>query len=193
MKKKWHSIMAVLLALVVLGSTATTALAESDEEMMASPRQFGKDGLAIVAPIWSPVGVEVSMTVFGRSTQDPVKDASVWALTRDNAEALKEKLDEIKAESDDSTTAEVDWESLASIYGFLLGTTHGNGELKYTFEEEGFYLLIALKEGYRPGRTGIAIKTPPEPIIRQHKVAPEQGQKQPPGLRQQPSKKLEVH
>ncbi len=62
-------------------------------------------------------------------------------------------------EASDNTT-EVDYESLVSVHGFFLGTTHGNGELKYTFTEEGGYLLVAVKRGYIPGFTFISIRTP---------------------------------
>ena len=120
------------------------------------------DALAIEAPRWSPVGQEVTMTVFKRGTQDPINDAGVWALTRDEAEALKQEVTSIREASDN--TAEVDYESLVSVHGFFLGTTHGNGELKYTFTEEGGYLLVAVKKGYIPGYAPIAIKNVPEAL-----------------------------
>jgi len=120
------------------------------------------DALAIEAPRWSPVGQEVTMTVFKRGTQDPINDAGVWALTRDEAEALKQEVTSIREASDN--TAEVDYESLVSVHGFFLGTTHGNGELKYTFTEEEIYLLVAVKRGYIPGYRPIAIKTTPDAL-----------------------------
>jgi hypothetical protein len=161
MKKKWTTIMAATLVLLVLASNASVALAQSEQEATDSVRPMFKPGLAIVAPRMYPVGEEAYMSVFDRPTQKPVKDATIWALTREQAEALKARLEELK--ESDTPTQDVDWESLVSSYGFSLGTTHGNGQLKYTFEEEGWYMLIALKEGYIPGRTGIAIKNPPEP------------------------------
>jgi len=118
-----------------------------------------RDALAILAPRRAPVGEEVSMTVFQRSTQDPVKDAGVWALTQENAEVLKGEIAKLKEEGNVSAQ-ELDWESLVSGLGIPLGTTKGNGRLEYTFTEEGRYLLVAIKEGYIPGRTGIAIKVP---------------------------------
>ena len=98
------------------------------------------------------------MTVFQRGTQDQVNEAGVWALIRDEAEALKQEVTSIREAS--ANTAEVDYESLVSVHGFFLGTTHGNGELKYTFTEEGGYLLVAVKKGYIPGFTFISIRAP---------------------------------
>ncbi len=162
-KKKWSGIIAAVMALLVLTSTAVPALAQSDEGRAVRPKPVHREELAIVAPRMAPVGEEVSMSVFERRTQNPVKDAAIWALTRESAETLKERIAEIR-EASDNATRDLDWESLVSDLGIFLGTTHGNGQLKYTFEEEGRYLLIALKEGYRPGRTGIAIRTLPDAL-----------------------------
>ena len=154
MKKRRASIIAMLLALLVLVSTAVPALAQNEEEQTVVPKSI-PDALAILAPIRAPVGEEVSMTVFERSTQDPVKDAGVWALTQENAEVLKEEIAKLKEEG-----KEPDHEALVSGLGIPLGTTKGNGRLEYTFTEGGRYLLVAIKEGYIPGRTGIAIRVP---------------------------------
>ncbi|MFC1971898.1 hypothetical protein ACFLVE_00630 [Chloroflexota bacterium] len=138
-------------------STAVPALAQNEEDETLAPNRVRMESLVILAPRMAPVGEEVSMTVFQRSTQGKVKDAAVWALTRQNADALKEQLTQLKEEGNGSLQ-EVDWESLVSPIGIFLGTTNGSGRLEYTFTEGGRYQLIAIKGGYFPGRTGIAIR-----------------------------------
>ena len=75
MKKKWSSIAVTLLVLAVLVSTSTPVLAQNQNEASV-PRPVFTDGLAILAPRISPIGEEVTMTVFERSTQNTVKDAA---------------------------------------------------------------------------------------------------------------------
>ena len=163
MKRKWNVLMAAMLALMVLLSSGSFALAQTDEEAQDNASSEYKPGLAIVAPRMYPVGEEVSMTVFDRLDQKQVKDAAIWALTRENAEALRAEVEELRASG--APMQEVDWDSLVSGYGFLLGATQGNGQLKYTFEQEGWYQLIAIKEGYFPDRIGIIIRTPQPPRV----------------------------
>ena len=158
MKKKWFGMIATLFALLVMVSTAVPALAQNEEGSVA-PNHVPKTALAIIAPMMAPVGEEVSMTVFQRSNQNPVKDAAVWALTHQNAETLKEQIAQLREEGNGSLQ-DVDWESLVSPIGIFLGTTKGNGQLEHTFTEGGSYVLVTIKAGYSPGRTGINIRAP---------------------------------
>lgn len=119
------------------------------------------DALVIKAPRVSPPGDPVTIAVGERTGGEPVKDAGVWALTREQAEELKGKIGEIRTADDDSS---VDAEALLNGRGIFLGRTHGNGELKYTFEKEGIYVLVAFKKGYLPGLSGIAIKNAPKAL-----------------------------
>ena len=156
MKKKWFGMVATLFALLVMVSTAVPALAQNEEGAVA-PNHVSKDALAIIAQRMAPVGEEVSMTVFQRSNQGPVNDAAVWALTHQNAEALKEQIAQLR-EAGNGSLQDVDWESLVSPIGIFLGTTKGNGKLEHAFTQGGRYLLVAIKGGYIPGRTGIAVR-----------------------------------
>jgi hypothetical protein len=154
-KKKWATVIASIMALLILATSSTAVLAQSEDEATDSSRPRFRDGLALVAPIRAPVGVEISMSVFARWDQRPVKDADIWAFTEDNAETIHEKVEALREA--DTQAGEADWEVLAREYGFFIGTTNGNGRLMYTFADEGRYLLIALKPGYIPGRTGILV------------------------------------
>lgn len=49
------------------------------------------DALGIRAPKVVPVGKEVTMSVFQRGTKEPVEGAGIWALTRNEAGALRKE------------------------------------------------------------------------------------------------------
>ena len=158
MKKRWYGIIASVMALLVLASTAVPALAQSEEEVTvdSEPTLTAPKVLAIKAPRVAPVGKEVTMTVFQRLSQDPVEGAAIWALTRDDAEALKVEVTQMKEEGS-IAAGELDYESLVSVHGFRLGFTDEDGQLKHTFDEAGWYLLVAVKKGYIPGFKPICI------------------------------------
>ena len=118
------------------------------------------DALVIKAPRMSPPGESVTITVTGRANGEPVADAGVWALTQENAAALKAKITGVEPTDNSS----VDTEALLNTHGIFLGRTHGNGELKHTFTEEGVYVLVTFKKGYMPGFTVIAIKNLPKAL-----------------------------
>jgi hypothetical protein len=48
-------------------------------------------------------------------------------------------------------------EQLATEYGEYLGLTNGDGELNYSFSEEGLYIIVGIKEEYVPGVTFIRV------------------------------------
>ncbi len=116
--------------------------------------------LTIWAPLRALVGNEVTMTVYQRGTIETVDNAGIWAITRDRVEALRE---DIAALNEDSslTAEEKDYESLINMYGFFLGRTDEYGKLSHTFNEEGDYILVAVKRGYIPGFAPIRIVTLP--------------------------------
>lgn len=154
--KKRSIIMAVLLALVTLTVTFAPALAQDDADLAGDSSALCLDGLAIIAPLGAPVNTPVTMTVLQRSDATPVQGAGVWALTRENADALNQRIAAMQ-ESGELSKADLDWESIVQVYGILLGRTDIRGKLDYAFTESGRYLLIAVKWGYVPGRTGIGI------------------------------------
>lgn len=117
------------------------------------------DALVIEAPRKAEVDEEVTITVYQRSIQDPVKDAGVWALTREQAESLKAEMESIR-ESGDHAAVQAALEEAVNIRGIFLGTTNGSGKVMYAFTEEGGYLLVAFKQGYFPGFAPIGIRAP---------------------------------
>ena len=155
MNRKWFAMVSVLMVLVILFSgLPAMAQAETDE---ATEVATMCDTLVIRAPQVSYVGQEVTIGVFGQSTGGPVGGAFVFALTRDNAEALQEEM----ATAGEDSTAEadgVDYQALAEVYGTLIGVTGNNGEVYHAFGEAGWYMLLAVKGGYYPGFAPIAIR-----------------------------------
>jgi hypothetical protein len=112
--------------------------------------------LAIEAPRRAKVGEEVNMTVYQKGTSEPVEGAGVWAITRDNVEVLKEEMSVLR-EDVSIASEDKDYESVVDIYGTFLGRTDERGNLSHTFEEEGVYVLVAVKRGYFPGSSPILI------------------------------------
>jgi hypothetical protein len=121
------------------------------------------NALGIKAPNRAKVNEPVTMTVFERITHHPVEGALVFAITRDNAETWKQ---EVQALREDTTipTADKDYEPLCQAHGLYIGTTDENGNLEYAFEEAGIYMLVAVKKGYFPGFTAIAIVNVPKAL-----------------------------
>lgn len=156
--KRWHILLMVTMALLtLLVSTPITAYAQGEEPTADEARPALKGALAIVAPWSGFVGQELTMTVFLRENQEPFPGAGVWAITREEAEALKDELAQLKVESNQPAD-EQDYEKIVGAYGFFLGRTGENGKLAYTFGQAGQYILVAAKKGYLPGFTHIGIR-----------------------------------
>jgi hypothetical protein len=112
--------------------------------------------LVLTAPMSSKPGEPVIMSVTQKNTTDKISDAQIYAMTKEQSDALQAKIAEANA-----AKIPIDWEAaMISIKASLLGKTNGSGELKYTFASEGLYLLIAIKTGFTPGRAAIAVKNP---------------------------------
>jgi len=114
--------------------------------------------LGIRAPRMARTGEEVTMGVFERRTQSPVEGAGVWAVSRDNIDALKAQMAQLR-EGTVTANAEMDYESLVSLVGEFIDWTDENGEVRHTFDEPGLYLLVAVKRGYYPVFTPIVIRS----------------------------------
>jgi hypothetical protein len=112
--------------------------------------------LSIDAPRKANTGEQVTITVSERGTQEPVKDARVWALTREQAESLKNEIAASRQSGDQATLRALIEDSLNSN-GIFLGSTNGSGKVHYKFEKAGVYILVTYKAGYWPGLKPIAV------------------------------------
>lgn len=113
--------------------------------------------LAIVAPQSAPVGTEVNIAALNRLTLDPVGEAGIWAITRDQVEAFKEQVSALRQDTGVTASAK-DYGALVEFHGTLLGWTDGNGRLSHKFDQAGIYLLVAVKQAYFPGSAAINIR-----------------------------------
>jgi vacuolar-type H+-ATPase subunit F/Vma7 len=120
--------------------------------------------LVINAPNRAEVGEKITIIVSDKNSQEPVKDAGVWAVTREIAESIKDEIAAVKA-SEDKSTIEAQIENLLNTHCFFLGTTNGAGKLDYTFETAGGYMMITYKPGYLPGLKPILIGTLPKVLV----------------------------
>ena len=166
MKRKWTGILTVLVAMMILASTAVPAFAQSEAlSAEANPQPILKRALAIKAPRIAPPGEEITITVYERRTHEPVAAAAVWALTRDNAKALQQEIAELRPNTE-TIDEEQDYEArVRSLGGIWLGTTNEDGNVRHTFNQTGKYLLIALKNGHIPGIAPLAVKVHPKGLI----------------------------
>jgi len=115
--------------------------------------------MVLDAPQKAKVNETVTMTVTQRGTGTAIENAGIWAFTKERAEELHADINAIR-ESSDVAVEDIDYESLADIYGEFLGRTNNRGQLDHAFSEEGGYLLLSIKRGYIPGRAGIRIGEP---------------------------------
>lgn len=156
--KKWFGIITAMLATGILAISSVSVLAENGQGDVEALASVHRPGLTIQAPRAAPVGETVTITVSDRLNQEAVKDADVWALTRDEAIALREEVTALREQG--IPRSEIDFPSLVSAHGTLIGTTNGNGQLHYAFSEPGGYLLVSVKADYLPGFTRIFITAP---------------------------------
>jgi hypothetical protein len=118
--------------------------------------------IGLHAPRRALIGQDVTITSFQRGTQDPVEGTGIWALSREEAEVLRQEMTAMR--EDASIAAEdKDYESLADIHGNFLGRTDEDGELSVAFSSGGIYLLVGVKKGYFPGATAIGVHEMPAP------------------------------
>jgi len=118
---------------------------------LASQRMLG-----IKAPRTAEVGRPVTITVVERHTQEPVAKAGVYALKMGEIVSSQPVEETIEPEADYVSEAEKN-ATLVRQKGVFVGYTDRNGEVVHSFDETGRYLLVAIKDGYTPGFTHIAI------------------------------------
>ncbi len=165
--KKWTVIAGAVLAAVTIAIIPMTVLAAPKDKAPEPEAAAFKGALAIEAPRKAAVDEKITIRVTERRTGDPVKDAGVWAVTREAALAIKDNLAAAR-ESGDRATLEAAVESELALRAIKIGTTNGHGKIvNYAFEQAGGYLLVAWKpgEGYFPGFRPILITRPmPTPM-----------------------------
>jgi hypothetical protein len=106
-----------------------------------------KANLNIIAVDSSQVGQVVKITV-SSNTSKVVAQSAVYIISSDN---LTLPFD-VKGGLNSNNYADI-----AAKFGLLIGYTDAQGNISYTFNDNGWYLLVAVKDGYNPGIRKIAI------------------------------------
>jgi hypothetical protein len=161
--RKTTIFLALLLALVSIGTAVTPTLATPDEPSADASGPYLRDGLALVAPVVARPDQPVTMTVFKWSDQTPMEGAGVWAFTNETAPLFDAEIARLR-DASQGASPDTDWESIVSVYGRFIGRTDARGKLTTTFSEGSCCLLVAVKAGYLPGRTGIGIAVTPDAL-----------------------------
>jgi hypothetical protein len=171
MKRKWQITVAAVLSLAIL-LTAVPAVMAQDDEPEPTASLTGGGSLAIIAPWTVPAGKEFTVRAFLRGNQEPFPNAGIWAIRQNADGTLKEDLSWLREDAN-QTDDNLDYESILDTHGVFLGRTGRDGRLACTFDEAGRYILVAARNGYRPGFTHIGIRETVKALgIRAPKRAP---------------------
>lgn len=117
--------------------------------------------LAVRAPGVAEIDKQVTIKVIERHVYKPVADAEVYAVKMSGPEEVTEAVSlnavVIKADPTDNAEAE-EYLTLAKERGIFIGTTDERGVVTHSFGEAGRYVLVAIKDGFKPGFSRIGIK-----------------------------------
>lgn len=155
--KRWKIILASVLALLVFIVTPLSVMAAGQDTTSTATTQVPRVHLAIVQPWVVRVGQNMQLTVFERLNQTPISGAGVWTITKDKVDTVKQAVKALNAKGRANVT-EKDYEDILNANGASLGQTDSNGKLTHTFVDTADYWLVALKDGYLPGYSRLAVR-----------------------------------
>ncbi len=96
------------------------------------------------------INLPFTVTIFGKDKSDVIAGASVYALPSQHAV--------IRANKSDNYTSLINkYEEIATSKGIIIGTTDESGKTTGILDKIGSYLLVALKNGYKPGFSHIKV------------------------------------
>jgi hypothetical protein len=154
---KWKIILATVLAVLVLIATPLAIMAQGQTAANTSRINFPKVHLAIIQPWGVRVGQEMQLTVFERLNQGPAEEAGVWIVSKDKIDAVKQAIKGLAAQGL-ANINEANYENILNAKGTFLDHTDSHGKIFHTFTEAGNYALVALKPGYLPGYSVLAVR-----------------------------------
>jgi hypothetical protein len=158
--KKWKMVLASVLAALVLVLVPLSAMAQTATPSTV-PAVKIKPDLVIVAPRAVLAGKEMQLTVFQRDNQKPVGEVAVWAIGKDKFDAAKQAIQNL-IKNNAAGAVEPDYSAAVAPFGKRLGATDVNGVLTTAFTQDGNYLLVAFKAGFRPGFSGLVVRGLPK-------------------------------
>jgi len=138
--RKLVSVLAVVLSLVVILTTAGAAFAQEDADTAAQ-----HPALAVAAPVVVSPGEPVRIVITELGSGDPVAGAEVWALQPSPVAALTSSV---------PPAGQPGWQSR------LLGITDGDGAVTPApvFGETGRFFIVATLSDYAPGLHHLGVK-----------------------------------
>ena len=113
--------------------------------------------LGIKAPDRADVDDPVTIKVFDRGAGVVVGGAAVYALKIDESADYPISLEAATSTDAVSTGGAEKYATMVTETGFFIGYTNDEGQVVATFDETGRYVLVATKEGYKPGLARIII------------------------------------
>lgn len=146
--KRFLTVLIMLsIAAAIAMPAAVPAYADSDQPTNTKPALSAT--LTIKAPNVVDAGQAFILTVFSKRDQETIAGASVYAL----------KASDLSTAADNTSYVTLigRYEALARDRGILLGATGNGGSVTGKLTTTGRYIMVAIKEGYRPGFTRITV------------------------------------
>jgi hypothetical protein len=159
--KRWKMILASALAVIVQAVVPLSVMAATTPTPNVVTPAVIKPDLVIVAPRAVLNGKEMQLTVFQRDDQAPVLGVDIWAVTKDRIEDLKKNVQDLLKDNLGNAGVSANATGIGR-FGKLLGTTDGGGVLKHIFTDNGNYLLVANKAGFRPDFSALIVRGLPK-------------------------------
>lgn len=147
MKRFLTVLVCLILGMAICAPVSVQAATIDTEDVAESARH----ALVIKSPSTGNAGEKLSMKVLDREKGSPVTKAGVWAAYCDKSAGLPAPVDS----SADLAAAAV-----------LLGRTDAEGTLTFALDRVGWYLLVAVKDGYMPGFNWIYITSARTMVIK---------------------------
>jgi hypothetical protein len=132
MKRFLTVLVYLILGIAICAPVSVQAATFDIEDAAESVRH----ALAIKSPSTGSTGEKLTLRVLDRESGSPVAKAGVWAAYCDKSIGLPAPI----ASSADLAASAV-----------LLGRTDADGTLTFALDRVGWYLLVAVKDGYMPG------------------------------------------
>jgi hypothetical protein len=154
---KWKLILGLCLAVLIMAATPFTVMAAGNNNNRAAAGKAARMQLVIVQPRVVRVGQDLQLTVLARFNQNSVSAAEVWSVDQTKIKGVKEAVQVLISSGSDNVTLQ-DYIDILKANGSQLGQTDAQGKLTSKFTTAANYCLVALKEGYRPGYSYLAVR-----------------------------------
>ncbi len=111
------------------------------------------NAMVIKSPMWAGLDEDVTFTVKTKGSGTLIEGVDLYGINLNDATDSSIRSGNLK----DMESKAYELAEMATDNGFYIGTTNGDGQYAYQFDEEGRYLVIGIEEGYIPAVTYITI------------------------------------